>query len=486
MGIKVINHPEFVENYPYYDLFDDFSDGSVSRVSKYLTRYQTEAPNTLQGDRAYQNRLSRLYNVNRCKPYLILHRGHLAQNIAIEGLKGQRFEEILADVTRYRVNAQTMARRMLWNYMKNGRLGVLVDRQRSTSQSALGAREAGERSYQVLYSAQDIRYWSFHESGPQMGELKELVLMDKPRIDGDKVYPRLRRFELPAGAANYRWMILEAKPEKGLGTSNAAADYDFVDGDFGGIDVIPFYLWGCGREDSFLVDIAELNKADMNIGSVESNINHHQGFQRSYAVGATAAEIEKTGEQIISVIEDPNAKLFTISAGDPSAIQSERARIINEINRRGKFEFNQLADDTRQVQSAESKSKDMQARKGIYDNVTDELQDALKFIYGLHAKFEEEPADKLSVTVSRDYGLEDETAVTQEETLTFNQARELGATEVQRAILRTRVARLRLKPKPNEDEKKMAEELAADIEASAAEGSNLASSNRPPLGALFQ
>jgi hypothetical protein len=219
-----------------------------------------------------------------------------------------------------------------------------------------------------------------------------------------------------------------------------------------------------------------LNKAIMNLGSVKSNCNYAQGFQRSFVTGASEDELKYTGESLLTLLKNEAARVFTIDAGNPQAIENEEAKLINECNRRAKFEYNQLADDSRQVQSAESKAKDLIARVGIYNYTLDLLETALEAIYTIHADFEGIRGAEISVSIARDYGLEDEAAEMQELSEVFAQARELGATEVQKAILRTRIRKIKLIPKAEEKqtEEDMYSELDADIESSGVVESQLA------------
>jgi len=485
MAIILKNHPELVSNYSTYRGIADFVDGSKSRVSGYLIRYQTESPTTPQGNQAFSNRLDRLYNVNYCEPYLTLHLGHLSQKIFISPADSEALAVIKSDCTGYGQDYLEVAREMLWYYMRDGMVGVLVERDPDVAPTIELAQEANERSYQVVYQAKNIRNWSHFEDGRFKGKLKELLLDAPAWSDKSGTFPQIHRYQMSEmGAVTYE--LLRSRDQSGLSISrNAQAEFDVIE--FGALELeeIPFVFFGSGPDESYLKSVWELNIALLNQTSILSNCNYNQGFQRSFVAGASEEEVKLAGEFLISLLSNPDATIHTIPAGLPEATAQEIAVTKNELNRRAKFEFNQLADDTRQVQSAESKEKDMRGRVGIYNYTLDLLEKRLTKIYQLHSIYEGEDPEAVSVVISRDYGLEDETLLQQDLSEVFAQARELGALEVQKAVLRTRIRRLKLVPKPDQTEADMLAELDGEIEtATGKQESGLASAGFSIGGAL--
>lgn len=460
------NHPELLSNISQYEGIAAFTDGRKDAVAGYLIRYSTESVDTEAGRAAYANRLARLYNVNHCAPYLTIHRGHLAQKISISGVpQNETFETLLADSTGFGDSAVEFARQLLEDRMRDGRVGVLVDGPASVSASKAEAVANRERSYQVKYTAAAIRDWDYFYTGVRKGALRRVVLDEPPFINakGEKL-ARLRRYSI-GETGPFICEILQAQDGKGLApNAHGDAQYDIVEVIPGSLDYIPFFIWGKGSQESFLKEVWELNAALMNLTSVKSNINYNQGFQRNAAVGVEQSEVSKAGEHLIWVFANPEANIITVPAGDPTAIENEESRLKNEINRRGKFEFNQLADDTRQVQSAESKEKDMIARKGVYDIILDEQKELLEKIWQAHLDYESETG-VVEVTIERDYGLEDDTVALAELSAADLAAQRLGAREVQKAILRTRISKLRLVPQEGESEEEMRKRLFDDIES---------------------
>lgn len=474
----VKNHEQLVCDLEKYQGLIAFIDGSVEAVKSHLLPYLTESANTPEAAKAFANRSSRLYNINDCEPYLHLHLGHLSQEITIKTPETDAFKQIKADVTGFGMSAEQMAREMIWYGLGEGKCGVLVDRQKGTAPTVAEAKARGERSYQVLFRATEIRDWERYEAGPKRGKLKKVVLDAKPYIDEKGSYAQFRMYTLDeAPGAKVRYQLLRHK-KAGQAKIEKNAEYDCeVKEDFEiEIDTIPFQLFGEGADDSYLANVWPLNKALLNRGSEKSNCNSHQGFQRSFVFGANPEEISAIGEHLISIINNEKATISTIDAGSPDALEREEALIRRRLDRIAKFEFNQLSDDTRQVQSADSKAKDLVARKGIYNNTMDNLTEALKAIYVLHAKFESANENEIEVTIGRDFGLEDAAAENAEMDGVFAQARELGAVEVQKAILRTRIQNLKLVPKKDQTREAMLDELDADIEQSGQQGSQATNS----------
>lgn len=498
MAVTVRNHPELIANLRDYNGIAAFTDGSIPAVLPYLIPYTVETGNSKEAKAAWANRRARLYNVNELAPALAIHAGHLAQKTAIDGLpEDEQIKAIQADVTGYGQNAVEFSREILELYMRDGRVGVLVDRSAAVADTAAEAKASGERSYQVLYEAKQIRSWKYFTAGPRKGLLSEVIL-DEPSWFDERgtEYAQLRRYTLEE-SGNFKYELLRAKDKNGLpldpNAPNKEVLYDIVpDQSFdGALEYIPFYIWGCGPRESYLREIWELNAARMNLSSIKSNINYNQGFQRNAAAGAKPAELEKAGESLIWILSNENAKFFTIQAGDPAAIEKEEAVLKNEINRRRKFEFNQLADDTRQQQSAESKEKDMVARIGIYDQTLDTLEMLLVKIWTAHLDYEGKSGAAVKVKIERDYGLDDELATSLELHTTFAEAQTIGAREVQKAVIRTRISKLRLIPKDGQSDDDLRKELFDDIEAAEPETlgsalSGLSAARRPSLGEVVQ
>lgn len=445
--LTIHDHPHLVENRETYCAISEFVEGKreVVVTSKYVDPYQTEEDPT-HGPRAYANRLRRTYFTPYTRPYLEVHRAHLSQLLTVTGADSERMAAILADGSGEEEKAEALARRRLWLYLQHGRVATLVEGPTAVAKGADEAREAGERSYQVIYEAREIKNWRRFKRGPRRGQLAEVVLFTGTRTDEDgRVFEILRRYAYVDDGDVYVIQDLESseghKPGEKAGTR-----YRVTTETVGALSRIPVVIWGAGPEETMARDLYSLNRAHLNLSSVRTSVNYNQGFQRAFVAGATPEEIEKVGEGIVNTLREIDAKVHLIPAGDPVATEKEIADIKQHIRRIGLMEHNQLNDDTREVQSAESKAADRRARLDWYHTVLDKQEEIETAIYRLHAEYEGENPEEISVSIARDFGLEDPDSILARDAMTNSLARELGVHEVQKEVLKTRVSEMTVIP----------------------------------------
>lgn len=445
--VEIHLHPSLKEHLEFYQGVSDFDDGTKKRVSHYLIPYEAEAVETPEGDKAFKSRKNRLYNKNWVKPFVNLHLAHTSQELTLNlgESKNEVWTQIKDDCTRFGMSFKLFFRELLRDFIRDGMVGVLVDGPSTTSESKADAQANKERSYQIKYRANQILYWSSFTSGPEMGQLKDLVLDDGVvSIDG-KVFKKLRRFVRDgslvtvqilhsveeANAMNSKW--------EGGQSFNVMSTIPF------GLGIIPFHFFGSGPEYSLVGLLWELNHAIMNRCSVESNITYHQGFQRVAFFGVKPDEVKKIGEWLGILINNENAKIEAIPAGDPVAVRTERESLEWFLTRIGKLEFNQLSDATKQVQSADSKRLDTEGRKKLYDFVLDIFEYGIARVFSFHAEFEKDSSvtpSTITVRIERDYGLEDEQKEALEREQAFSMAERLGARLIQKKLLKVAISKI--------------------------------------------
>lgn len=446
------NHPKLVKDWTTYCGIRDFDEGSHERIVGHLIPSRAEDDGSPEGRAIFQNRQRRLYNINFVNPYLFLHWCHMSQDIELVGTDSDSMQLIRADATGFGASFIQTARERAWMYIRDGRVGTLVDGPLSIAKDRASARALGERSYQINFSATEIRNWDRFKEGPRKGQLSKLILaMPEVYRDG-ACYERYRVFLAPESdtGGRFTFLDLESKQAKTPMINSETIDMDIVGGGEGGIDRIPFVLWGEGPEESFAKDSWALSKSWMNLNSVVSHIVYNQGFQRTILAGVDKQEVTKLTEWTVTVVAGDRVSIYTIPPGDPVAAQGECDKLKRETHRRSKFEYNQLADDTRQVQSAESKSIDQKVRERIYENTLDTQTDVERRIWQLHAIYEGEPVEAIDVSIAREYGLDDPTAERADLDAVANDARELGVTELRKQVLRIRASRLKYIPSETE------------------------------------
>lgn len=486
-SLKIYNHRELVANWDTYCQLADFEDGRVERVAGYLVPYRSEADGTAEGAANFANRQKRLYNVNHCSPYLFIHWGHMSQPITYTGMDGEPMQAIRADATGYREDAEEVMRARLWSYMRDGRVGCFVDGPAATQPDREGARAAHERSYQINYEARRIRDWEYFTSGPRKGQLSKVLLEEESSRSSDGKFRARYRLLTHDGSegAMFQWAILEEEAEYGVrGIMGDAIPVKVIDSGPGGIDRIPFRIIGCGPDESFLKDVMPLNKIHLNLSSVLSNIIYNQGFQRSIFAGVSKEEVSKAAEWVITLIQNADAKVFTLDPGNPDACFKEIERLERQIHRRAKFEFNQLSDDTRAVQSAESKALDQVARVAIYNATLDMFEQAEADIYQFHAMIEGQDHEDITASIARNYGLDDKAAANAESQMLFTLAGSIGVEALQKEVLKILAMQQRFIPNEGEDEDAVRARILLAIQTGTKPGSSALEKTRD-LGLNF-
>lgn len=470
---KLTYHPQFRRDLPAWLQINDFVDGSFDAVSKYLFRYSTEEVNSSKARASYHSRLQRLNNDNLCDPILSIHLAHLSQQITFGGLDSEKFQTIIADANGAGQSAPEMVRSYLWEYLKLGMIGILVD--------APADPNLAKPSYQVMYPATHIRDYRRFTDGENKGEFRLVLLQDEDfRDDEGKSYERMRLIEFTDDSEFPVYTIYQSKEEKNIfDLADESRDlagliwkWDFLDREYDVIEegslsipVIPFEIIGSGLSDSTIKDVYCDNKIILNKQSAKDNILYYQAFQRLLGAGLTPEEVASWNESIICTTTSPDAKVQVIESANPQALSEDIANMKSRAMRKGLLQHNQLIDDTRQVQSAESKEKDMKARSKYYDFVLEAFERSLSRIFAFHALFESETPESIAIKIARDYGLDSGDTQQSQDALIYSQAGTFGAREVQAEILKKHVSRMQIIGKDGQSEEERRKELLDSIDA---------------------
>lgn len=449
--IKFRNHPELVKNWSTYQQIADFEDGSLDRVVDYLWRYGLEKEDSDKAKAHFESRIERLHNDNFVDQYLALHMGHMSQPIKLTGVEqNERLDAISKDVTGSGTDYTEAAREVLRLFIRDGRAGVLIDSPSTSSESKVEAKAQNERSYEVIYEANQIRDWGYFKLGARRGQLQYVVVESEPFVDASgQVFESYRRYEQPLDAgASYVWQVIRAvHPTTAVGGPKPEErDFVVVDEGTGGIEGIPFVIMGRGPRDSLVRSLAVQNCTHMNTMSVRDNILWYTGMQRDAFVGVTPQEVDKWSESAGLLLRNENAKIFTVNPVTPEGLEHAITRLEKFIHRTGKFQFNQLADDSKQTQSADSKQLDLKVQKDIYDKTLDKLTGIIRQIWQWHARYEKADPTTIDAQIDRDYGFDDLESQLAEWQITWNAARELGASKTMKELLKLKVFRMPLVP----------------------------------------
>ncbi|WZO97301.1 hypothetical protein EP7_004326 [Isosphaeraceae bacterium EP7] len=473
-------HPQLVRNWERYQKIADFEDGEHDRVVSYLWKYGLEKDSNPKAQAHYDSRVERLHNDNFVEQYLRLHIGHMSQPIHVNGIEAnERLGAIEKDVTGLGMSALLAAQERLRLYIRDGRVGTLIDSPAAVSQSKVEAIAEREQSYQVIYEATDIRYWERFTSGRRRGQLKSVILSAEPYLHKGQVHASFRRYSQPeAAGAPYRWEWMRTKLTTSVSPLVGDITCEVIDAGEGGVEGVPFVMWGNGPRESFVRSVVNQNCSHMNALSVRDNVLWYTGMQKNAFVGVTPEELDKWSEAAALMISNSEARIFTVESFDPVGLNNAIARLEKHIHRHGKFQYNQLADDTRQTQAADSKILDLKVQKDIYDKTLDRQTEVEREIWRWHARYERAtPAeiDAISVSIARDYGFDDPAAEEAEHQAAWNEARELGAIKIQKQLLKARVYKMELYPVEGQTVEELRDELLGEIDALQARESRVSS-----------
>lgn len=438
MDQKVRLHGDYVANIHKFVEIDDFVDGDNKAVAPYLIPYASETVDDPEARKAWQSRVNRLCHENDCEPILSVHLSHLEQVVNFGALvDNPKMGAILIDATGYEDSGQEVFGQALDGFLRHGRVGVLVEGDAAVAEDRDTAEFTGERSYQIVYSARDILYWAHFHKGPRKGQLREVLLRDQP-IDGHHGYVR---FFFADGSdmnteAPFTKQVLQGdKLDMPLKLNGEDITMKVVEQVTGGLSSIPFVLIGKGIEQSILKLPAQYSKGLLNDRSARDNVNYRQGFQKIVMAGVRADQVKYMSEQTVVCISDPAATVTALPPGEVSGLQDVIVAKETKLRRQGMKQVHALvADGSKDVQSAESKGMDNQTLVKFYDKVLNLFQRKLTKIYQLHAEYEGFPGE-VTISIPRNYNLEDPAAKRSDRAVVFSQASALGVLSVRQQVL---------------------------------------------------
>lgn len=450
--VTIHYHPELIANWSLYQMISDFAEGDPRLLgSKYLIRYEIEKDAHPKATQHYESRLERLRNDNFVNQYLTLHVGHMSRKVTISILEtNAKLKAISEDVTGLGMDYEAAERYALELFIRDGRVGILVDSPTKAVGSKAEEEAANLRSYQVIHQATDIRNWDRYTEGPRRGQLNEVLIYEGLVEQKSGSYKqKFRRFTQPeAKDAAYHWEVLLSTGtlKSAERITEAGIECHVIEEGDGAIAEIPFVIIGRGPCDSLMRDMTWSNFAHMNLQSVEDNIHYHSGMQRNVFVGFTKEELNSWGESVGIMTPNETANVLSVNPAYPQGIMEAKANLEQKMHRQGKLQFNQLADDSRESPSPESKQMDNVVRQDTYNKKLDIMQKAQRQVWGWMAEFEGGSEETVDVKIDRDFGFDDLEAKRLKRENLWAKAREVNALEVQKQLLITEVAEMEITP----------------------------------------
>lgn len=460
-GIRVVTlSADYNKALTRWEKIDDFCEGDRETiVDKYLTQHYTEKLNTNSARLLWAGRRERTGFECDAKPYLDIHTGHLAREINFgAATKSEQLKSIIDDATGYGETAQELYKQKVENRLKHGLLAVLVDGPSEIADNKQAALDNGERSYQVLFNARQILSYSWFNSGSRKGQVKEAVLQADPVMVGEELRESASYFYLPDGAdrnltASFvrETLVAESKDAQKVAGERRYKVTETKNGSEK-VPLIPLEIIGRGITDSKMLGVVNQSWKVFNSISVCDSINHHQGFPWNIATGVNEDEVSGgKHEGGLSLFGNPDAKVMQVPAGIPTGYENQIAREKATLKRIGMWENNQLADDTAQIQSADSKSLDQRARLKNYEDLTNQLERSELRVWQFVAMYEGADPKSIALTIERDFGLDDETAAQATRGLQFSRATQMGVDDIKKNLIKLDV--LDMEVVCNEDEK---------------------------------
>lgn len=426
-----LNHKTLAE-LPKHLRIADFIDGSVERISKYVVRSLAEysQAKTKSGDQVgaimYNQRLRTLANNNITGAIVQGWLSNLAKQINLPraATDNEQIADILEDVTNENDDFQQFSTEYLETHLGHGQAAALIDGPAEVAKDKRKARERGEKSHVTEiapYNLLSIK--RFKDLGPKRGKLSEVVIYEGTEGDymsqGENMI--VRRLWKDDQESNYKSqrLVLEnrdifreingqttkqdifQKLKGGLAIKEAGP---VLEGD---LDEIPMVIWGRGCRDSVVRIIVDKNVELLNKKSQKDTINRNQAFRKLIGFGIKAEEIELWNEQVMAVVNDPQAKVQEISAGNPESLSEDIEELTREAYLDGFRQYktrHQIA--TGHVQSAESKEKDNETFIHELEKLAKAGERALSEILRYIVWFEtgrEPDREDVAVSIGRDF-----------------------------------------------------------------------------------
>ena len=331
-------HPEYQEHCAQWKFFGATYEGGRQWFNDNIFKYYREGPTE------YNERVDRCYRFNHSKEVVdLLNKYLFKQNIVRSEDAPKSVQEFWKHATRGGASMDELAKQISKHCSIYGRIGIVVDRQRSASPAVTISDEKKQKSRTYAYTVNpmDLLDYSFDDEGNLNWILiRESYRADENPFDFDSVMPK-ERFRLWTRDSWY--LIQEVKKE---GSESTA--YEMVDQDQHNLGVVPVVLADNLLSDelygapSLINDIAYLDRACANYLSNLDAIIQDQTFSQ---LVMPAQNVMAGSEEQQQLVEMGTKRVFMYDAAgsnhapeyispDPSQahlILDVVARIIKEI-----------------------------------------------------------------------------------------------------------------------------------------------------------
>jgi hypothetical protein len=248
----------------------------------------------------------------------------------------------------------------------------------------------------------------------------------------------------------------------------------------GELQEIPFACYSTiedGAEESLARDSTQNNDEWLNLKSAEDFIDYFQAYQRIGVAGANDDEVKQWAANMCAIFSDSRAKILTIPEVK-NALRDKRKSLEQSNQREALLEHQQLADDSRQTQSVESKEADREARKKYYLRIVKKVETVVNQTMKLIAQFEGLDAELVNIQLGTKFNLKSTEEQLTEDSVVWGWAGQAGTAgqAIKKEILKRYVADMDIVAEGPDEEETRKSELIEAIEAedlSARSGSRL-------------
>lgn len=424
--IELKVHPSYYPNLEHYNRHDDWVTSDPQSLFSYIHRTRLEIADKKTGEEYYQERLKNLDTENDIGAICDIHFSALVKEQPV-------FKEMDSDLAQDLLNNASGDGTSLWQISREviralGKYGCSVSETFKTADVATTAQEAeaiGERAYIRTYKPQHLVNWErFEEESGKVGQLKEVLLVNRILKEGDKEFQLFKRYWFDEESSNYKCALYKALEDgafhKLLASKESIQAELYTDEKIGGIEEIPVVIIGDpvnGVKQTPIYREVYQSEVLLNKQSIYDQACRYGSSPRHVITG----EDVKVGDAIalsnthIGAVEGSGIDIKSFETADPIGQWRDIIRLRTAIRRSGLFQANQhMAPDSKEAVSVESKRLDDETRKDYYNQVIDTLENALEDMLHLSTLFDGPnniPEDAKAI-FKRDFDME-----TQEEKL---------------------------------------------------------------------
>jgi hypothetical protein len=494
---------KYLRSLPVYLRHDDFIDGDVDRVRRYLVRHMSEKlkvpdPNDSSkriniGQQMWNIRNERLANDNLCEPILMHWLAFLTQEIShTDALSEEPWSEFFENLDGFNTPHDVFVREVFEKYLGYGRVGILVEGPADVAEGADEAQAAGERSYATLFESYEIPVCEYWKTGPDRGKVKEVVfILDSMQSeDSSSRDTKVRRYwQETAGAKprvqEYRVpgyifddVFGTTRPEQSVKKWAESREWVPLGNETEiDLDCIPVVIIGDGPRDSILYSsVVPKNRELLNKKSAKDTIDYYQAFKRLAFFGVDPSQAGAWNEALAAFFKEADGKMQEVEAGNPESLTNDIDNIKREAFLDGLLRAalrHQLM--TKQVQSVDSKREDNNTLEKFLGSVVDIVErgfnDVVRFMW--HFETGSEADDEIvRVTIGRDFKIAFTESELAEQSILVAWLRDFGPAgeKAYAEIVATKLLEQRFAASDREAEDTLKKELADAIRQAAEEG----------------